>query len=47
MCVFQSHSHRGDIAFESNYCAGLRVLDISDIRSGTLNEVCNKTLSLL
>ena len=27
------HAHRGNLAYESNYCAGLRILDISGIKA--------------
>ena len=32
--------YRGGIVYESNYCAGLRVLDVSGIKTGDVNEVC-------
>ena len=35
LCVL----YRGGIAYESNYCAGLRVLDVSGIKTGDVNEV--------
>lgn len=34
-----THTHRGNLAYETNYCAGLRVLDVTDIKAGKLNEV--------
>ena len=30
---------RGNLAYEANYCAGLRILDITDIKGGNLKEV--------
>ena len=30
---------RGDLAFEANYCAGLRILDVSEIQEGTVKEL--------
>lgn len=30
---------RDNIAYESNYCAGLRVLDVTGIKSGTMEEI--------
>lgn len=30
---------KGDLAFEANYCAGLRVLDISEIQEGIVREL--------
>ena len=31
--------YRGNLAYEANYCAGLRILDITDIETGDLKEV--------
>ena len=31
--------YRGNLAYETNYCAGLRVLDITDMKKGELKEV--------
>ena len=31
--------YRDNLAYQANYCAGLRVLDISNIREGDLKEV--------
>ena len=36
MLIFLS---RGNIAYESNYCAGLRVLDVTDMKEGKVTEV--------
>lgn len=30
---------RGNLTFESNYCAGLRILDVSGMELGELKEV--------
>jgi choice-of-anchor B domain-containing protein len=30
---------RGNLAYQSNYCAGLRILDVTNIKSGELEEV--------
>ena len=30
---------RGNLAFQSNYCAGLRILDVSEIEEGELREL--------
>ena len=38
-CYFTSYFYRGNLAYESNYCAGLRILDVSNIKEGNLTEV--------
>ena len=30
---------RGDIAYENNYCAGLWVLDVKDMKEGKITEI--------
>lgn len=30
---------RDNLAYESNYCAGLRILDVTDMKTGDLKEV--------
>ena len=30
---------RDNIAYETNYCAGLRILDVTDIKEGKVTEV--------
>jgi len=31
--------YRGNIAYESNYCAGLRVLDVTNMKEGKIEEL--------
>ena len=33
------HSFRGNLAYQANYCAGLRILNVEDIENARLEEV--------
>lgn len=37
--MLKSLSHRGNLAYESNYCAGLRIMNITNIKEGEISEV--------